>query len=85
MSDTPDLSWDNPFLRNLPMVAIVRMEGLNNGSLLSTKETRAHRVFFRVGNNRTFPSISEDVELMPQGGGFDVAVGFDNLLPYTLR
>lgn len=67
------------------MVAVVRMEGPNNGSLLSTKETRSHRVFFRVGNNRTFPSVPDDVEIMPQGAGFNKAVGFDNLLPLTLR
>ncbi|AWY03090.1 hypothetical protein SCYZ1_51 [Pseudomonas phage SCYZ1] len=85
MSDTPDLTWDNPFLRNIPMVAIVRMEGPNNGSLLTTPDTKSQRVFFRIGNNRTFPSLMNDVELMPTTGGLSKVLGFDDLLPLTLR
>lgn len=85
MSDKPDLTWDNPFLRNIPMVAIVRMEGPNNGSLLTTPDTKSQRVFFRVGNNRTYPSLMSEIELMPDNGGLSKVIGFDNLLPLTLR
>lgn len=84
MSDKPDLTWDNPFLRNIPMVAVVRMEGVNNGSLLTTPDIRSQRVFFRVGNNRMLPRLMGDVELMPTTNGLSKVIGFDNLHPFSL-
>lgn len=67
------------------MVAIVRLEGPHNGSLLETPDIKSQRVFFRVGNNKTFPRYMPEVELMPTSGGLIKAAGFDNLLPLSLR
>lgn len=77
----PLKGWDNPFLRNMPMVAIVRQKGVKNGESVVSDEIRSKRVLFRVGNNVTVPEISTDVELMPGEPGVDQVAGFDSLMP----
>ena len=78
----PIKGWDNPFLRNMPMVAIVRQKGVKNGESVVSDEIRSKRVFFRVGNNVTVPEISADVEIMPGEAGINQVAGFDNLTPF---
>lgn len=81
--NTPILGWDNPFMRNIPMVAIVRQKGFKNGESVVSSEIRSKRTFFRVGNNVTVPEISADVELMPGTTGADQVIGFENLNPFN--
>lgn len=92
----PDTGWTNPFLRNIPMVAIVRQKVVRNGEVMYSDDTRSKRVFFRVPNNRAIPpQNSTDAngnpgEIMPSaitgvgGGAIDSLYGFDRLLPFYL-
>lgn len=85
MSDatTPLTGWDNPFLRNMPMVAIVRQTVVKNGETIVSDETKSKRVFFRVPNNRVVPAPVGDIEIMPSHDSRDKLHGFDNLKPFT--
>ncbi len=75
----PIYGWDSPFLRNLPMVAIVRQKGVRNGHVVISDETKSKRVFFRVPNNLVKPSIVGNVEIMPTNTALDKVMGFDRL------
>lgn len=81
--NTPIKGWDNPFLRNMPMVAIVRQKGVKNGEAVVSSEIASKRQFFRVGNNITVPAVSADVEVMPSQTGLDQVMGFDNLNAFS--
>ncbi len=81
MSATYDFS--NPFLRNMPMVAIVRATSVKNGSVTTTPDTECKRVFFRVANNRAFPGPTGEPEIMQEGKAMDKLYGFDNLLEFN--
>lgn len=79
----PIMGFDNPFLRNLPMVAIVRQKGIKNGEAVISSEIRSKRVFFRVGNNVTVPTTTNEVELMPGETFSDDVTGFTHLNPFN--
>ena len=81
MSATYDFS--NPFLRNIPMVAIVRATTRRNGEVITTPDTQCRRIFFRVGNNRVFPAPAGQPEVMASGKAMDAFYGFDNLLEFN--
>ena len=81
MSATYDFS--NPFLRNMPMVAIVRATSHKNGDATTTPDTECRRVFFRVSNNRTYPAPLGEPEIIPTGKAIDKLFGFDNLLEFN--
>lgn len=78
----PITGWGNPFLRNMPMVAIVRQMVVRNGEVLKGDETQTKRLFFRVPNNRVIPEFSGKGEIMPQGSQIDRLYGFDKLVPF---
>lgn len=81
MSVTYD--FKNPFLRNMPMVAIVRATSNKNGELSTTPDTACRRVFFRVSNNRLVPAPAGKREIMHGGNALDALYGFDNLLEFN--
>lgn len=81
MSATYDFS--NPFLRQLPMVAIVRATSRKNGEVTTTPDTQCRRIFFRVGNNRVFPAPAGEQEIMHTGSAMDAFYGFDNLREFN--
>lgn len=80
----PIKGWGNPFLRNLPMVAIVRQRVVRNGEILRGDETQSKRVFFRVPNNRVVPAFTDEGEIMPRQSQTDRLYGFNNLVPFDL-
>lgn len=55
----------NPFLRNMPMVAVAQNVKVVNGEVIKTPLTESRRVFFRVPNNRTYPPLAPTKEIMP--------------------
>lgn len=71
--------WNNPFLRNMPMVAIIRQKGTKNTHEIISEETQSKRVFFRVPNNTVYPSPIGEVEILPTNTPTDKALGFDKL------
>lgn len=81
MSVTYDAS--NPFFRQLPMVAIVRSTVVKNGERVTSPDTTAKRVFFRVPNNRTFPHKPGQDEIMHAGTAMDRMTGFTHLEEYN--
>lgn len=91
-NQVPDTSWSNPFLRNMPMVAIVRQKVVRNGEVLYSPDSQSKRVFFRVPNNREVPAAPLGPDGMPQeimpasvtgaGGSLDQLYGFNDLKPF---
>lgn len=75
--------FSNPFLRNMPMVAIVRATSRKNGEVTTTPDTQCRRIFFRVGNNRAFPAPAGQEEIMHKGVAMDTFYGFDNLREFN--
>lgn len=84
MSDPtkPTYDWSNPFLRNMPMVAIVRQRGIKNTHNVISDETQTKRVFFRIGNNMVTPLITDKIEITPSNTTLDTRLGFDKLHPF---
>ncbi len=78
----PILDWNNPFLRNMPMVAIVRQKGFRNGENVVSDEIKTKRVLFRLTNPITVPAMLEDIELMPTNTALDDVLGFNDLAPF---
>ena len=70
---------DNPFLRNMPIVAIVRSVTVQNDETILSDEIESKRVWFRVGNHRTYPASNDEV--MPCGGVKDITFGFNKKQP----
>lgn len=70
---------DNPFLRNMPIVSIVRSVSVQNDEIIFSEEVESKRVWFRVGNHRTYPASNDEV--MPCGGVKDITFGFNKKQP----
>lgn len=81
MSATSDAS--NPFLKNMPMVAIARLTVYRGGVATETPDTTCKRAFFRIGNHRSYPPLSNQHEIMPSGSTLDKLFGFTSLEPYN--
>lgn len=89
---TPTTGPDNPFLRNMPLVAMVRPRVTRNGQVLYADETKTKRIFVRVGNWRVTPiprnKDGTTAQVMPssvtgnQSGACDHLFGFDKLQPF---
>jgi hypothetical protein len=73
----------NPFLKNLPMVAIARVTVYRGGVPVETPDTVCKRAFFRIGNHRSYPLMSDAHEIMQTGGTLDTLFGFSNLEVYN--
>jgi len=76
MSNTLKSMHDSPFFRNMPFVVIVKGVSFQNEETIESDTKRCKRLWFRVGNNRTFP-VNEN-EIFDNNGSSELLYGFDS-------
>jgi hypothetical protein len=82
VDDYTNVPWqeqDNPFLTNFPVVHIVRCVRSVSDGEITVPDSKTKRLLSRVGNNRVYPKLPVQEELLALNGALSVLGGTHQL------